>query len=628
MRKLSLLAALALGIGAVGPLQSVAVDGDTATLTIASTTDLHGYMLNWDYFRDAPYSDRSGHEIGLAQAASAIEELRDARGAESVIVVDNGDFLQGSPLDTYYATQAPITETGDEHAVAAAFDAVGYDVGNLGNHEFNYGLDYLAAFEGQIDHPLLGANVLDADTGEPLFDPYTLVTRQLGDAEVTVGFLGLTTPGSMIWDAKHLEGNVVIEDMVDAAQRWVPEVREAGADIVVVLSHSGLSGSSYANAGLPPENQSQAIAEQVPGIDAMVIGHSHRDEPIQWLTNASTGDQVAVTQPRFWGSGITDMTFDLVQADGRWTVESVDAAPLYAKDYEPSQAVVDAVAAGHADTVEWVNTKIATSVSELPATESRYRDTAIIDYIQMVQAETVRAALAGGEYADLPVLSIAAPFSRTAVFPEGDVTVRDMAALYIYDNTLEGVLMTGAQVRDFLEFSAKYYAQVEPGEAFDPETMTGVEYNGQTIPDYLYDIIAGINYEIDLSQPVGSRIENLQYVDGTPVGDDDQFVVAVNNYRRSGGGGFPHISEVPVVYNDLVEIRQVLIDWAIEHGTIDGEDFFVRNWRLTIADEPVFADDILFTTGDGATPTPSPTPSPSPTPTPVPGRPGLPSTGN
>ncbi|WOP18210.1 bifunctional metallophosphatase/5'-nucleotidase [Raineyella sp. LH-20] len=379
---------------------------------------------------------------------------------------------------------------------------------------------------------------------------------------------------------------MTIEDMVTSAKKWVPQVRAAGADIVVVMSHAGTGPSSYDTTTLGPENPSDQIAEQVPGIDAIVMGHTHQLVTQQYIANKVDGTQVLMVQPRNFAQTVADVTFDLTKVKGKWQVAKASAASLNPAHYPASQKVLDATAADHRATVDYVNTTIATSTQQLPATESRYKDTAIIDYIQMVQTETVTKALAGGQYADLPVLSIAAPFSRTAVFPQGDVSVRDMAGLYIYDNTLEAVVMTGAQVKDYLENSAKYFGQVPAGGTFDPETMTQVVYGGQTVWDYNYDIISGVDYQIDVAQPVGQRIENLT-LNGTPVAADQQFVVAVNNYRRSGGGNFPHIAQAPVVYNDLAEIRQLLIDWAVAHQTLDPADFFVHNWTLTVDGTPV-----------------------------------------
>jgi len=238
------------------------------------------------------------------------------------------------------------------------------------------------------------------------------------------------------------------------------------------------------------------------------------------------------------------------------------------------------VKAQHAKTVAYVNQKVATSTEELSAATSRYEDTPILDYINKVQTDTVAAALAGGTYANLPVLSIAAPFSRTAVFPKGDVKIKDVAGLYIYDNTLEAVVLTGAEVKAYLEYSAKYFVTLAPDAPVNPDTI-----NDPAVPDYNYDTLSGVDYDIDISKPVGSRITRLQ-INGADVDPAAQFVVAVNNYRRSGGGNFPGIVKTQV-YNEQKEIRQLLIDWAQAKGVIDPADFYVKNWQLVRNGVPV-----------------------------------------
>ncbi|MCT1460112.1 5'-nucleotidase C-terminal domain-containing protein [Aestuariimicrobium sp. p3-SID1156] len=588
MRKTwALVAGLAVASGiAAAPAAAIAARR-TVTLTVLATTDTHGNVFNWDYFRNQPYSDKSGTAYGLARAGSIINQIRAERGAESVIVVDNGDTLQGTPLAYYYAKMEPITKTGQTHPMAAAFNAVGYDATNIGNHEFNYGPDLLTTYDRQLKAPILSANVLDAKTGKPVFQPYTIVTRHVKGAKpIKVGILGLTTPGSMIWDKANLEGKVIIQDMTAAAQRWVPKVRAAGADVVVVMSHAGIGQSSYDTTALGAENPSDKIAEQVPGIDAIVMGHTHQDVPQKFITNQQTGKQVLLTQPRYWASSVSDMTFELIKVKGQWTVASAKSVARYSKNATDDPAVTAAVEAMHDKAVAYVNQVVATSTEEMPAATSRWEDTAIIDFIQMVQTQTVEAGLKGTQYENLPVLSIAAPFSRTATFPKGEVTVRDIAGLYIYDNTLQAVVMTADQVKQYLEYSAKYFGTVPAGGTFDPDTHTSVVYNGQQVWDYNYDIISGLNYTIDLSQPVGSRITSLTHAGGTPVAGEEKFVVAVNNYRSSGGGNFPHIATAPVVYDQNQEIRQLLIDWASAHGTIDPADFSVKNWELTVAGQP------------------------------------------
>ncbi len=559
-------------------------DAHHLDLTLLATTDTHGRVANWDYFKDDVYQEPSGDTVGLAKVASVVEEVRAEVGDEQLLVLDNGDAIQGTPLTYYFARIESILDTGEDHPMATAFNLIGYDAQVVGNHEFNYGLDLLGAYEDDLDAALLGANVVDAETGEPYLQPYTLIRKNVrGHKPVTVGVLGLTTPGSAIWDKGNVEGRVEFLDMVEMAERYVPEMRAKGAEVVVVLSHAGIGDSSYdEGTGVPPENPTDVIAATVPDIDVIVVGHTHLDEPKQVITNEVTGEEVLLTQPYRWGGTVARVDLDLTKVRGRWDVTAADSAAIRTKDYPEHPAVMAAIADEHAATVEYVNQVVAESTETMTAETSFWQDTPIIDFIQHVQTETVSAALAGTEHADLPVLSIAAPFSRSAVFPEGPVTVRDIAGLYIYDNTLEAVELDGAQVKEYLEYSAKYFEQVTDG-TFDPDT----DVNAGGTPDYNYDILSGVEYDIDVSMPVGQRIENLRMPDGTPVGDDDRFVVAVNNYRRSGGGGFPHISTAPVVYNEQQEIRQLLIDWASERGVIDPAEFFVPNWQLTVADTPV-----------------------------------------
>jgi 2',3'-cyclic-nucleotide 2'-phosphodiesterase/3'-nucleotidase len=369
--------------------------------------------------------------------------------------------------------------------------------------------------------------------------------------------------------------------MVATAARWVPVMRARGADIVFVSAHGGDSGTSSYGPELPNENPAALIAAQVPGIDAILFGHAHLDIPQRFVTNEATGAQVLMSEPSKFGQRLTRMDFDLTRSRGRWTIATKKATTLNTNTVTEDPEVLAAVQAQHAKTVAYVNQVVATSTVELSAAESRYKDTPILDYINKVQTDTVTAALAGGPYAALPVLSIAAPFSRTALFPAGQVKIKDVAGLYIYDNTLEAVVLTGAEVKAYLEYSAKFFVTLAPGAPVDPATISD-----PAIPDYNYDVLSGVDYDIDISWPIGDRIARLR-VAGADVAADARFVVAVNNYRRSGGGNFPGIVKQQV-YNAQQEIRQLLIDWAQARGAIDPADFFVGNWRLVRAGVPVF----------------------------------------
>ena len=586
-------AALAAGVLVAATAPVAAADAGSAraarsaTFTLVSTTDLHGNVLDWDYFRSQPYA--AGSEQGLSHVASAIEAVREDRGERSVLVVDDGDAIQGTPL-TYVAargsaTSGPVTETGEEHPMATALDAIGYDAAVVGNHEFNYGLDLLGAYEEDLDAPLLGANVTDVATGEPAFEPWTVqrVRPTGGGAPVDVGIVGLTTPGSQVWDKQNVEGRLAFGDMVEAAQRYVPEVRAAGADVVVVLSHSGRSGPSSYDASLPPENVSDAIAAQVPGVDVVVAGHSHQDLPEAWVASEATpGKQVLVTQPYRYGASVTASDLHLERVRGQYRVTGAEVEELEAGDYPEDPAFTALMQPWHQRTLDYVDTVVATSATELSAQDARWRDTAIMDFVHDVQRDVVARGLEGTPDADLPVVSVAAPFRADAVFPAGEVTIRDVAGLYIYDNTLQAVRMTGAELHDYLEYSAKYYASVPPGDPADPTSLSA-----GTTPDYNLDQLSGVSYEIDLAQPAGSRVGPL-LVEGEELGADDEVVLAVNNYRRSGGGGFPHVATAPLVYDRQQDIRQLLIDRAQETGSIDPADFAEVDWRLVADGEPLF----------------------------------------
>lgn len=558
----------------------------TWDLTVLGTSDTHGNVCNWDYYRDAEFDDSKHNDVGIAKLATLVNQIRAERRGRATLVLDAGDTIQGTPLATYYAKQEPITTTGATHPMARAMNILRYDAVTLGNHEFNYGLPLLATWIAQLGFPALAANAVNARTGKPAFRPFVLRRVRLGGPgtpTLTVGILGLTNPGVAIWDKGNVEGKLVFPGMVETAAKWVPIMRQRGADLVIVSAHGGDSGTSSYGPELPNENPVALIAQQVPGIDAILFGHAHNEVVEKFVTNTATGAQVLTAEPSKWGQRLTRMDFTLTRERGRWKVVGKGATMLNTNTVVEDPKVLAAVRGQHAKTVGYVNTVVARSTQELSAAESRYRDTPILDFINHVQTEVVTAALAGTPSGSLPVLSIAAPFSRTAVFPQGDVRIRDVAGLYVYDNTLEAVVLTGAEVRAYLEFSAKYFTTLPAGAPVDPATISD-----PGVPDYNYDVFSGIDYDIDISRPVGQRITRLVLPGtDTPVAADARFVVAVNNYRRSGGGNFPGIVKTQV-YNAQQEIRQLLIDWAQARGTIDPADFFVPNWRLVRAGVPVF----------------------------------------
>ncbi|WP_182881521.1 bifunctional metallophosphatase/5'-nucleotidase [Microbispora sp. H10949] len=574
---------VALGLLLPGAAASAA-PAKTVKITVMASSDIHGNALNWDYYKNAEYDDSAHNDVGLAKISTMVSQIRADRGAGHTLLFDSGDTLQGTPLDYYYAKIEPITSTGETHPMAKAMNAIGYDAVTLGNHEFNYGLPLLGAWVKQMKAPVLGANAVSAGTGLPAYRPFVIKTMNVkGEKPIKVGVLGLTNPGVAIWDKANVDGKLKFLDLVTTAKKWVPVIRGLGADVVLVTAHAGDNGLSSYGSDLPVENAAAMVAEEVPGVDAVLFGHAHNDVPQRFVTNKATGRQVLLTEPGKWGQRLSVVDFTLAKERGKWTVTGKSSTTLNTNGVAEDPKIVALMKKQHDKTVGYVNQVIAQSKEQLSAAESPYKDTPILDYIQKVQTELVSKGVAGTADASLPVLSIAAPFSRSAVFPAGPVSVRDMAGLYVYDNTLLGIKMTGAQIKDFLEYSAKYFAQVAPGAPIDLATLT----NAGGTPDYNYDQLSGVTYDIDIAKPVGQRIAGLSY-QGRPVAADQQFIVAINNYRQSGGGGFPHVSTAPVVYNAQVEIRQALIEYAAGTGTIDPATFAEANWKLVRDGVPVF----------------------------------------
>ncbi|MFF4831129.1 bifunctional metallophosphatase/5'-nucleotidase [Streptomyces sp. NPDC001315] len=556
------------------------------SLTVMGTTDLHGHVFNWDYFKDAEYTDAKGNAQGLARISTLVEQVREEKGRENTLLLDAGDTIQGTPLTYYYAKVDPITaEGGPVHPMAQAMNAIGYDAAALGNHEFNYGIETLRKFESQLRFPLLGANAVDAKTLKPAFPPYVIKTFCVkGAPPVKVAVLGLTNPGIAIWDKAYVQGKLAFPGLEEQAAKWVPKLKSLGADVVIVSAHSGSSGtSSYGDQVPYVENSAALVAQQVPDIDAILVGHAHLEIPELKVTNEKTGRTVVLSEPLAFAERLSLFDVELVFQKGRWVVESVAASVLNSNTVADDPKITKLLSDEHAKVVEYVNQVVGTATDTLTTVEARYKDAPIIDLITKVQEDVVKAALAGTSYASVPVIAQASPFSRTSEIPAGSVTIRDLSSLYVYDNTLVAKLMTGAQVRAYLEYSAEYFVQTAVDAVVDTEKLT----NAGGRPDYNYDYVSGLAYEIDIAQAAGSRIKNLTY-NGVALDDAQQFVLAVNNYRANGGGAFPYVASATELWSESTEIRTRISEWVTAKGVLDPKDFASVDWKLTRNGTPVF----------------------------------------
>jgi 2',3'-cyclic-nucleotide 2'-phosphodiesterase/3'-nucleotidase len=576
---------LALTIGSTVPASSEpsakAVEANRSQVTIMSTTDLHAHVLNWNYLQDQSFNPGRG----LARISTMVDQVRSERAPGTTLLIDNGDTIQGTTLGRYFATINPITE-GAQPPVAAAMNRIGYDTMTLGNHEFNFGLPTLREFESQLDATVLGGNVLKAGTNEPAFQPYEIKTVNLpGNKPIRVGILGLTTPGSAIWDRTHVEGTLDFADGVQSAHKYVPEMRARGADIVVAALHTGLStGSSYGDQLPFLENFATVVAEEVPGIDVLVAGHSHSNVPQRMVTNKATGHQVVVSQAGSHGQrlGVTDL--DLQKVRGQWTVASAEAFHLNANNFVDDPAIVELVQPAHQQVVDYVNAPVARSLQELTLRNSMTEDVAAIDMMALVQMERTREALADTQYADLPLISARSPLTTSPVtVPAGEVNVRQLSSLYVYDNNvLMAVKVNGAEVVEFLEWVASFYNPVTDAGPHSRGSLVRSGVSAQWFTQHIY----GLSYDIDLTQPVGQRLVDVRY-QGEPIDPAQDFILATDNYVIGGGGNAPVLPEAEVVFNPLESIQELISVWAAQRGVIDASEFHAVDWRLTAGGEPI-----------------------------------------
>jgi 2',3'-cyclic-nucleotide 2'-phosphodiesterase (5'-nucleotidase family) len=541
MRNQTTLATAVLCLLAACAHPGVSPEPSTMDLVVAATTDVHGRLRGWNYESNYPDSLR-----GLTRAATIVDSVRRSAPGR-VILLDAGDLLQGNSLTYVAARMAPA---GAPHPVVAAMNAMHYDAAALGNHEFNYGLPILERAIGQATFPFLAANAYRPD-GAHAFPGRVMVER--GGARIAI--VGATTPGSMVWDRDNLAGRLVIRDIVPEVRAAVADARAAGANVVLVTVHSGLDEPSSYDAvttGVPSENAAARVAREVLGIDLVLYGHSHKEMP-DTLING-----VLLMQPKNWATSVSVAHLMLANDRGGWHVVGKSSRVVQAAGQAESAAVLAATERAHRATVAWVTTPIGRTPVAWRADSARVTDTPLIDFVNEVERRAASADLASS-----------AAFSLDATIDSGAITPGRLQALYPYDNTLRAVRISGRQLRDYLEHSARYYRTGPNGTvSVDP-----------AIPGFNFDIVSGVDYTLDVARPIGQRVTRLEFK-GNAVAPTDSFTMALNNYRQTGGGGYAMLSGAPVVYDKQQEIRQLLIDEVRRKGTITPSDYFTRNWRI------------------------------------------------
>ena len=582
------------------------VNAATVDLRILETTDLHSNMMDFDYYKDTP-----SEKFGLVRTATLIEAAR--QESKNSVLVDNGDIIQGSPLGDYMAAKG--LKQGDIHPVYKAMNTLDYSVGNLGNHEFNYGLDYLHKAISGARFPYINANVIDVKSGKPLFTPFLIEPLEVTDREgkthqLKIGYIGFVPPQIMVWDKANLQGKVTVDDITETARKWVPEMRKQGADIVVAIPHSGLSSEPYKALA---ENSVYYLS-QVPGIDAIMFGHAHAVFPSEDFAaikgadiSQGTLNGIPAVMPGMWGDhlGVVDMVLD--NHGGKWQVSSAkaEARPIYDKTAKKSlaaedPALVKVLADDHRATREFVSKPIGKSADVMYSYLSLVQADPTVQIVNKAQIDYVKHYIQGDpDLANLPVLSAAAPFKAggrkndPASYVEvekGQLTFRNAADLYLYPNTLVVMKVSGEQVKEWLECSAGQFNQIDANSG-KPQSLINWDFR-----TYNFDMIDGVSYQIDITQPArydsecqlinadASRIKQLTW-QGKPVDPKATFLVATNNYRAYGGK-FAGTGDQYVAFASPDENRSVVAAWISAESKAQGEvnPQVNNNWRLAAID--------------------------------------------
>ncbi|WP_396653848.1 bifunctional 2',3'-cyclic-nucleotide 2'-phosphodiesterase/3'-nucleotidase [Metabacillus litoralis] len=594
-------------------------------LRIMETTDIHTNLFNFDYYKNA-----EAPKLGLAKTATLVKEAR--KEVDNSVLVDNGDLIQGTPLGTYKAKIDPL-EDGEVHPAIEAMNMMDYDMVTLGNHEFNYGLDYLDEVYDDAEFPFVNANVyIDDHDDNPSNDvnkysPYKIVNKKVKDEDgktnvIKVGYIGFTPPQINEWDKAHLDGKVITKNIIESAKKYVPQMKKKGADVVITLAHSGFSANE--------DNTEDAVyaLSKVDGIDAITFSHTHKTFPAKDVAsldalfkgadgqplpgvdnNKGTINGVAAVQAGYGGGslGIIDLTLQKIK--GKWEVSNSQSSTRAIDNVQPDQEIVNAVKDAHEDTIDYVNTPIGTTTDDIYSYFALVQDDPSVQVVTNAQKWYVEnyISLNKPELKDLPILSVGAPFKagRNGVeeyteIKKGDLTIRSAGDLYLYDNTLKAVKVNGSVVKEWIEMSAGKFNTIDTTKT-DAQQLLNPSF-----PVYNFDVIDGVEYQIDVTQPAkydtkgnlvnpeSSRVVNLEY-NGEPIDPEQEFVVVTNNYRAGGGGNFPGLKGSELVVDSADENRQILMDYISEVKEVTPTAD--NNWSIA----PISADvNVTFTTSPKA----------------------------
>lgn len=520
-----------------------------AELVVLETSDIHGniYPIN--------YGNNSKEDIGLGKIATLIQKERQKH--ENLVLIDNGDLIQGTPLTYHYVK----TNSHAQNPMTLITNELGYDAAVFGNHEFNYGQKVLRKAMEESRFPWLSANILDDKTGEAFYgQPYIIKELPAG---IKVGILGLTTPYIPNWEQpEHIEG-IRFSNPVEEAKKWVSFLREdKQVDIVVVSYHGGFErdlDTGEPTEMLTGENQGYQLCQEVEGMDVLLTGHQHRQIEDKEING------VIVVQPGNKGLALGKVTLQLEETDNGWECIGKDSELIYASEVEADQKILALTDVYEKSTQEWLDQPIGKIDGDMlvhDPLEIRLQDSALIEFINHVQM--VKAGV---------TISNTALFDNTSPGLPENVTMRDIVSNYMFPNTLKVIRITGQDMKEALERSASYFKQYD-GEKVEVNP-TFIEPKPQ---HYNYDMWEGIDYVINISRPVGERIVKLEY-EGKPVVMDERYDVVMNNYRAGGGGDYFMYKDKPVIKEIQIDVSELLANYFLNQkivkATVD------NNWHVT-----------------------------------------------
>ncbi len=578
-------------------------------LRILGTTDIHTHIANYDYYKDA-----ETNEFGLAKTATLIKQARAEEKGKNNLLFDNGDLIQGNPLGDYKA-KVDVLEDGEKHPVFEAMELLDYDGATVGNHEFNYGLNYLDEVLDDAPMPYVNANVFkddgddNPDNDENYFKPYSILNKKVTDENgkthvIKVGVVGAVTPQITQWDKENLDGKVITKDIVKSVEAQIPKMKEEGADIIIALSHSGIGDEKV----VEMEENAAYDLSLVEGIDAIITGHNHLTFPGDFKglpgVDAANGtiNGVPVVMAGNWGNQLGVMDLTIAKNKGKWSVKNSksELRAIYDKKnktplVEADEEVLAAVKEDHEGTVKYVNQPVGNTEADIHSYFALVQDDPSIQIVTNAQKWYVEKQVKGTPDENLPILSAGAPFksgrggaSDYTYIPKGTIAIKNVADLYLYPNTVSTIKIKGSDVKEWLEMSAGQFNQI------DEDSNAEQPLINPNFAVYNYDVIDGVTYEIDVTEPAkydpkgnkvnenANRIKNLQY-NGQPIDLNQEFLVVTNNYRATGT--FPGVVNQTAVEMYPDENRQAVIDYIREVGTIDPSAD--NNWSFAGVSKPV-----------------------------------------